>query len=81
MKLDSRTSRALGMTRKAARSVRVGSGSARRSKAGRVRITLHVPRATRIALRSARSGTLTLLVTASGAKRTEHYRRSIALSR
>jgi V8-like Glu-specific endopeptidase len=81
MKLDSRTSRALGMTRKAARSVRVGSGSARRSKAGRVRITLHVPRATRIALRSARSGTLTLLVTASGAKRTEHLRRSIALSR
>lgn len=81
MKLDARTSRVLGMTRKIGHSVRVGSGSARRSKAGRFRLTLHVPRSARIGLRSARSGKLTLLLTARHSKRTENHKRIIRLSR
>lgn len=81
MNLDLPTSRALGLSRKLGGSARVGSGSARRSTAGRLRLTLRIPRATRRALRSVRSGKLTLLVTASHSKRTEHYSRVILLSR
>jgi hypothetical protein len=81
MKLDPQSSRTLGMTRKPGHSVPVGSGAARRSKPGRLRLTLRIGRTARIRLRSARTAKLTLFVRASHAKRTERYTRLIRLSR
>jgi hypothetical protein len=81
MNLDARTARALGMTRRIGHSVRVGSGSARRAKAGRLRLTLRIPRSARIGLRSARSGRLTLVLIATHSARSESYKRIIRLSR
>jgi hypothetical protein len=81
MRLDSHASKTSGLTRKLGHGARLGSGSARRSTAGRVRLTLRVPRAARIWLRSARSRKLTLFITAIGSKRTASYTRIIELSR
>jgi hypothetical protein len=81
MRLDSHASKTSGLTRKLGHGARLGLGSARRSTAGRVRLTLRVPRAARIWLRSARSGKLTLFITAIGSKRTASYTRIIELSR
>jgi len=81
VKLDSKTARRLGLTRKVGRAVRVGSGSARHTKAGRYRLTLRIPRAARIGLRPARSGKLTLNVAATRYARMENHQRIIRLSR
>ena len=81
MNLDPRTARRLGLTRRIGRAVRVASGSAQHTKAGRFRLTLRIPRTARIGLRPARSGKFTLFVTASRSRHVENYQRTIRLRR
>ncbi len=65
LKLDARSSRKLRLTRRRGHSSRVAIGDAERLRAGIVRVTLRLSRRTIKRLRNARSGTLTLRVTAT----------------